>query len=1014
MFIADRNVYGVDLNPVAVELAEVSLWLNTIYQGGFVPWFGMQLVNGNSLIGARCQGFNKDSLTTSTSGQRWYEKAPQSIPLKITAKNNDLERSIGLERDSEQIYHFLLGDPNMGNVADKVIKQLEPENVKYMQTWSKQFSAPYSNEEINLLSELSQEIDKLWALQIKLRKEVRNKTQDKLSIYGREEVNSSNKKEKNASSIDNDQGQLYSVSEIEALDEADAGNNVSEKAECLPIREKDRLCAQFYKSEHMKESGPYARLKFAMDYWCALWFWPIEKAKLLPSRSEFLLELRLLLIGVLSPEKFKLADALQTDLFSVNIDELCADSERLALVREIAKQQHFMHWELEFADVFASRGGFDLIIGNPPWIKVEWEEKGVLADSQPQFALKSLTAHQTAEKRQSALANASLRSLYLNEFQSVNGQQNFLSVIQNYQILAGQKSNLYKCFLPLAWQKKSSQGCAAFVHPEGVYDDPKGGALRETLYKYLRYHFQFANEKKLFSEVGNRIRFSLNVYGGPLQGGKAVKFDSLSNLYDPKTIEECYSQDGSTLIPGIKDKNGNWETAGHPDRLIHIGKKELLAFAKLFDNNNNWQQAKLPQLHAKQLLEVLECFVQQKRYLSMLGDDIFTSQCWNETNSQEDGTMKLEIGFPVNSEEVIYSGAHIGIANPYFKTTRRQCRNHRDYDSVDLENIPEDYLIRTKYQPDCSAEEYRRRTPDLPWGPKITDEYRLINREMVSCSNERALTCAIAACGLGHVNAIFSVSLKNSVDMVCLAACEASLPFDFFVKVLGKGHVNRETTMLFPLLEGQQHKKLLVRALLLNCLTKAYAPLWQQIWQDDFATDSWSKVDPRLDNKRFSSLTNCWHWSTPLRSDYERRQALVEIDVLTAMALGMTLEQLITIYRIQFPISQSYEADTWYDARGRIVFTNNKSLVNVGFSRPEWEKNGTVEPISRGSEPWNGIMKEAPQGYVFARTFTDDTLPNGPIERTVEYYAPFSCCNREEDYRTAWNFFETKQKNKKK
>ena len=53
MYIADNNVYGVDLNPVAVELAEVSLWLNTIYEGAFVPWFGMQLVCGNSLIGAR-------------------------------------------------------------------------------------------------------------------------------------------------------------------------------------------------------------------------------------------------------------------------------------------------------------------------------------------------------------------------------------------------------------------------------------------------------------------------------------------------------------------------------------------------------------------------------------------------------------------------------------------------------------------------------------------------------------------------------------------------------------------------------------------------------------------------------------------------------------------------------------------------------------------------------------------------------------------------------------------------
>ena len=67
MYLADRNVFGVDLNPVAVELAEVSLWLNAIYgeptedadgnpippRPARVPWFGYQLFNGNSLIGAR-------------------------------------------------------------------------------------------------------------------------------------------------------------------------------------------------------------------------------------------------------------------------------------------------------------------------------------------------------------------------------------------------------------------------------------------------------------------------------------------------------------------------------------------------------------------------------------------------------------------------------------------------------------------------------------------------------------------------------------------------------------------------------------------------------------------------------------------------------------------------------------------------------------------------------------------------------------------------------------------------
>ena len=41
LYLADNNVFGIDLNPVAVELAEVSLWLNSIHKSGFVPWFGL-------------------------------------------------------------------------------------------------------------------------------------------------------------------------------------------------------------------------------------------------------------------------------------------------------------------------------------------------------------------------------------------------------------------------------------------------------------------------------------------------------------------------------------------------------------------------------------------------------------------------------------------------------------------------------------------------------------------------------------------------------------------------------------------------------------------------------------------------------------------------------------------------------------------------------------------------------------------------------------------------------------
>ena len=52
-YIALHNAYGVDLNATGVELAEVSLWLNTMHPGMQAPWFGLHLRRGNSLIGAR-------------------------------------------------------------------------------------------------------------------------------------------------------------------------------------------------------------------------------------------------------------------------------------------------------------------------------------------------------------------------------------------------------------------------------------------------------------------------------------------------------------------------------------------------------------------------------------------------------------------------------------------------------------------------------------------------------------------------------------------------------------------------------------------------------------------------------------------------------------------------------------------------------------------------------------------------------------------------------------------------
>ena len=953
MFIADRNVYGIDLNPVAVELAEVSLWLNTIYEGGFVPWFGTQLVNGNSLIGARRQVYRIENAQSTSKGMRWYELEPERVPL-------------GTKRmPKKQVYHFLLGDPGMCSYSDKVIKQLEPANIKAMKDWNKKFTSPVTDDDIVTLLRLSAAIDELWEAQIRLRKEVDAKTQDSLSIFG-------------------------------YTDDAEDSHTT--------IRQKDKIFSELYKSEHMKNAGPYARLKFAMDYWCALWFWPIDKADLLPTRSEFLFDMGLILEGTM--DSVNVTDSVkggQRSMFPTEIEQMAMDiidtygtdtivdiprlrkeNPRLDLAARIAEQNKFMHWELEFADLFAERGGFDLIIGNPPWIKIEWNEQSVLSDSSPMFAVKKLSATQTTKHRDKALENVVTKETYFSEYESLFGEQAFLKATQNYPALKGQQTNLFKCFLPQAWIYGTANGVSSFIHPDGVYDDPKGDMLRQMLYPRLRRHYQFANERLLFAEVGHPTVFSLNVYGSP-RSLKKEKFHSISNLFDPNAIDQCY-EPAIGKAEGIKNSDGEWSMKGHPDRVIYYGDQELALLASLSGDDNPSTSAKLLALQTNQLLETIRCFTTVATTLRKI--DIYMSEMWHETYAQNDNTISRKTMFPENRIEMICSGPHIAVANPLFKTPRRVCEEKGDYDCIDLTAINESYMARTNYTIATTPTDYAARNPDV-YGKKYHLHPKLVSRKMLNLKQERTFNVALLPEGYGHINGLVGMVFKNLRELFICASSWASIPFDFYVKVMGKSNFNFAAAAGFPIVNSQYDGEIILRGLLLNAITSNYRDLYMSGREFCEKQLVWSKKDNRLINRR---LKDSWTIDTPLRTDYERRQGLVEIDVLIAMALGMSLDQLKTIYRLQFAVAQQYEVDTWYDANGRITFTNNRSLVGVGFDRKEFELN----------------MKDAPAGKKFYRTIMDDTMPGGPVERTIEYVAPFDRCNREQDYETAWKFFEEK------
>ncbi len=187
---------------------------------------------------------------------------------------------------------------------------------------------------------------------------------------------------------------------------------------------------------------------------------------------------------------------------------------------------------------------------------------------------------------------------------------------------------------------------------------------------------------------------------------------------------------------------------------------------------------------------------------------------------------------------------------------------------------------------------------------------------------------------------------------------------------------------------------------MLNCLTIYYDTLWQSNWNQEFSEDTWSKVDSRL--KGFGTLSAKWQWSSPLRNYYERRQALLEIDVIVAMALGLSLEELILIYNVQFPVLQQNEDDTWYDQKGNIVFTCSKGLTGVGMDRKEWEHiKDLQEDQVMDCKKFPNLRSETSGQIIY--TIAKSELYLG---KEVTYYAPFDKCDRVEDYKLAWAHFE--------
>jgi len=1014
-YIALHNCYGVDLNETAVELAEVSIWLNVMHRGLQAPWFGLHLVRGNSLIGAGRRLYPAHALA---KGQ-WLKTAAEDHPFS-TGKV-----------PSGHVHHFLLPAAGWGAVAgEKEAKELAPEQARQLATWRKQLqkspsdrrTAGHKLSQVQRLQALSARAEYLWNLVIERLRISEREISRPINVWGAE--------------------------------------NLPHAQEAIP---RDQIV------EDLKTPGtPYWRLKTIMDAWCALWFWPLDKTDLLDGSagaykttspaitlppgggtapapepapvdpdpsfpkvwemdSLFGETPRQLTLAEAAPKKPRPAKPTVThrspvplanlddwldfaesllgrqdikegtlgrtwnnltqlgehedeiqDAVHMDMDSFMRVAERfpwLKTVEEIAANQGFFHWELRFASVF-KEGGFDLQVGNPPWVRPTWEENSVLAEFDPWFELTEKPPVPVHKARKADLLSfVSAHRFYLEELTGQTAVEAFMSNVGTYGLLAGTQPDLYRAFMIRTWRSISSCGTVGLLHPDTHFVGDRERFLRAEAYHRLRLHGNFVNSSNRFfaPPVSRTADFGIHIYGRP----KKIGFAHLSWLMDaaelPRSLELKEAgelPDGwneADGLPGVK-YNGDWDARPHPKRVVWVD-PDMLAIWRLVAGagDDQIEHAKLLNLVtvAEQDAIVALGGVQRR-----LGDLPRISPGYHESGAKREGLIEWNLWDPQDWSEVILKGPQIGVATPFFKQPPETGTKGRPQDLTSLSN---DALPRSEYSRATDLDTYtgaQDKWADHRAQDRIrpyTAFYRVMWREMAPHNTDRSLFPAIYPPGPAHIHAVRSLAMPSNRDTALVAGFWSAIPLDYMLRIAGIEHFDVANARTMPAPDGAHPlaSPLLFRTLRLNCLTNAYADLWSELYQDAWRDETWTVVWPNI--APLGNVGPVWERPTPLRTEYERRAALVELDALVAVWLGITEEQLEAIYPARYPVLGDYEEVTWFDANGRKI-AGNWNAFGAGQTKEHWEQFQTYDE--------NRVKNPPPEGY---------TPPFYKADRIAEY-----------------------------
>ncbi|WP_369699472.1 N-6 DNA methylase [Deinococcus sp. YIM 77859] len=400
-------IYGVDLNPMATELARVALWLESAVPGKPLAFLDHRLRSGNSLLGTTPELMRREDEIPEKMVKRVLKPAVKAVTLHL---------------------------------PDEAFAELEGDDKKTVSALKK-----------------------------------RNK-QEREDLIERAHGSQS------LFDVGGDLSGLRRM--VEALDRIEP-----DTLEHVQAQESTWAAIQTH-AEHQ-------RLKTLADAWCAAFVAPRVPG----------------------------APAITTGTLRTLERDPQSLPEVTALVSELAEQYRFFHWHVEFPDVYA-RGGFDCVLGNPPWEQIQLDPQEFFAVSRPDIANAPNMATRDRMIERLKSEDTKLYQAYLREKRRTEGLQHFIHSSGRYPKTSFGRLNTAPLFCELSKDSISATGICGLVVPTGIATDSFNQHFFNELIdtRRLRSLYDFENREGIFPGVHRSFKFCTLSVSGRARPNKAASF----------------------------------------------------------------------------------------------------------------------------------------------------------------------------------------------------------------------------------------------------------------------------------------------------------------------------------------------------------------------------------------------------------------------------------------------------------------------------------------------------------